>query len=200
MASKYGHPIHPWSVCMCYVHSFIHAQEWKSMGELLKQVSKESSGQEIRSKLRLLGSVFLNYREVSAQESVYQILSLPLKQLSRNIVFINRFKTWTDIHSKETQTTWRHGWWSEHFSNQPHWLYRYAARPTTLDNTTWSGQNLDEENHDSLPKPDEENKIKLQCILLSHDLGYMYKWRREAVVHFDKFNLAKESTRCIDQS
>ena len=65
---------------------------------------------------------------------------------------------------------------------------RYAARPTTLDNTTWSGQNLDEENHDSLPKPDEENKIKLQRILLSHDLGYMYKWRREAVVHFDKFN------------
>ena len=72
---------------------------------------------------------------------------------------------------------------------------RYAARPTTLDNTTWSGQNLDEENHDSLPKPDEENKIKLQRILLSHDLGYMYKWGREAVVQFDKFNLAKESNK-----
>ena len=61
----------------------------KSMGELLKQVSKECSGEESRTQLRHLGSVFLNHREVSAQEAVYRILSLPLKQLSRNVVFVN---------------------------------------------------------------------------------------------------------------
>ena len=59
------------------------------MGELLKQVSKECDGEQIRTQLRRLGSVFLNHREVSAQEAVYRILSLPLKQLSRKVIFIN---------------------------------------------------------------------------------------------------------------
>ena len=58
------------------------------MGELIKQVSKECD-EQIRTQLRRLGSVFLNHREVSAQEAVYRILSLPLKQLSRKVVFIN---------------------------------------------------------------------------------------------------------------
>ena len=39
--------------------------------------------------MRRLGSVFLNHREVSAQEAVYRVLSLPLKQLSRKVVYIN---------------------------------------------------------------------------------------------------------------
>ena len=74
---------------VCHIHSFIHVQTERSMSELLKQVSKESSGQEIWKQLRLLASVFLNHREVSAQENVYRILSLPLKQLSRVVIFIN---------------------------------------------------------------------------------------------------------------
>ena len=53
----------------------------RSMSELLKQVSKECGGEDIRTQLRRLGSVFLNHREVSAQEAVYRI-SLPFKQLS----------------------------------------------------------------------------------------------------------------------
>ena len=30
-----------------------------------------------------------SYREVSAQEAVYRIMSLPMKQLSRSVVFVN---------------------------------------------------------------------------------------------------------------
>ena len=44
---------------------------------------------EIQAQLRRLGSVFLNHREVSAQEAVYKILSLPLKELSLKVVFVN---------------------------------------------------------------------------------------------------------------
>ena len=61
----------------------------RSMGELLKQVFKECGSKEIRTQLRRLGSVFLNHREVSAQEAAYRILSMPLKQLSRKVVFVN---------------------------------------------------------------------------------------------------------------
>ena len=79
--------LHPYA-CVMYITSYMLKSE-KSMGELFKQVSKECSGEEIRTQLRRLGSVFLNHREVSAQEAVYRILSLPLKQLSRNVVFVN---------------------------------------------------------------------------------------------------------------
>ena len=67
--------------CVMYIASYMLKSE-RSMGELLKQVFKESNVLEIRAQLRRLGSVFLNHREVSAQEAVYRILSLPLKQLS----------------------------------------------------------------------------------------------------------------------
>ena len=40
---------------------------------------------ELRTQLRKIGSAFLDHREVSAQETVYRLLSLPMKQLSRAV-------------------------------------------------------------------------------------------------------------------
>ena len=74
--------------CVMYVASYMMKSE-ESMGDLLKQVSNESSSQEIQDQLRFLGSVFLTHRELCAQEAVYRILSLPLKHLSRKVVNIN---------------------------------------------------------------------------------------------------------------
>ena len=64
--------------CVMYIASNMFKSE-KSMGELLKQVSKKCHGEDIKVQLRCLGSVFLNHREVSAQDAVYRIFSLPLK-------------------------------------------------------------------------------------------------------------------------
>ena len=36
-----------------------------------------------------MGSASLTHREVSAQEAVYRILSLPMKQLSRSVVYVD---------------------------------------------------------------------------------------------------------------
>ena len=74
--------------CVMYIAAYMLKSEC-SMGELLKQVSKECGSEQIRTQLRRLESVFLNHREVSAQEAVYRTLSLPLKQMSRKIVLIN---------------------------------------------------------------------------------------------------------------
>ena len=57
------------------------------MGELLKRVAAEARTDELKSQLKV-GSAFLTHREVSAQ-AVYRILSLPMKQLSRSVVFVN---------------------------------------------------------------------------------------------------------------
>ena len=74
--------------CVMYVASYIMKTE-KSMGELLKRVAAEARTHELKSQLRKVGSAFLTHREVSAQEAVYRRLSLPMKQLTRSIVFID---------------------------------------------------------------------------------------------------------------
>ena len=40
------------------------------------------------NKLRALGNTFLNHRELLAQEAVYRLLSLPLRESSRHVVYI----------------------------------------------------------------------------------------------------------------
>lgn len=136
------------------------------MGDLLKQVSKECSSEQIRIQLRHLRSVFLNHRKVSAHEAVYRILSLPLKQLSRKVVFINTaakedrvslLKPISQIKEMEDE--------SQDIC-QTSLLDRYAARPDNLSSlclaefaanyTTHSGQELpDDETSDALPTPED---------------------------------------------
>ena len=74
--------------CVMYIAAYMLKSEG-AMSDLLKRVSMECRGEEIKTQLRRMGSVFLTHREVSAQEAVYRILSLPLKLLSRKVIFIN---------------------------------------------------------------------------------------------------------------
>ena len=117
--------------CAMYIASYILKSE-RSMGELLRQVSKECDGEQIKIQLRCLGSVFLKHHEVSAQEAVYRILSLPLKQLCRKVIFINTaskeervslLKPISQIEGMEDE--------SEDIF-QTSLIDRYAARPDTL--------------------------------------------------------------------
>ena len=74
--------------CVMYVASYIMKTE-KAMGELLKRVAAEARTDELKVQMRKVGSAFLTHREVSAQEAAYRILSLPMKQLSRSVVFVD---------------------------------------------------------------------------------------------------------------
>ena len=58
------------------------------MGELLKRVTAEARTDKLKKQLRKVSAAFLSHREVSAQEAVYR-LSLPMKQLSRSVVFVD---------------------------------------------------------------------------------------------------------------
>lgn len=57
------------------------------MGEVLKRVAAEARTDELRTQLRKVGTAFLTHREVSAQEAVYRILSIPI---NISVVFIPR--------------------------------------------------------------------------------------------------------------
>lgn len=74
--------------CIMYVASYIMKTD-RAMGELLKRVASEARTEELSVQLKKVGSAFLTHREVSAQEAVYLILSIPMKQLSRSIVFVD---------------------------------------------------------------------------------------------------------------
>lgn len=69
-------------LCIMYITSYMMKSE-RPMSELLKRVSEESRSEDLKAKLRNVGSAFLNKREVSAKEAAYKIFSLPLKRASQ---------------------------------------------------------------------------------------------------------------------
>ncbi len=191
--------------CVMYIASYMLKSE-KAMGELLKQVSKECRGEQIKTQLRRLGSVFLTHREVSAQEAVYRILSLPLKQLSRKVVFVNTSP------KEERVTLLKPASQLKQVEDDSEDIYftslidRYAERPGSLDDmclaefaanyTTLSAENLDDgETSDTLPQAQQDDKSRCPRIQLGNGLGVMYKRRREAIIRFHRFNREKESSK-----
>ena len=74
--------------CIMYVASYIMKTD-RAMGVLLKQVAAEARTDELKQQMSKVGSAFLTHREVSAQEAVYRILPLPMKQLSTSVVFVD---------------------------------------------------------------------------------------------------------------
>jgi len=61
------------------------------MSDLLWNACKKAKlkNNTLKQQVCLIGNKFLNNVEISAQEAVYLLLQLPLKRLSRQIVFVN---------------------------------------------------------------------------------------------------------------
>ena len=193
--------------CIMYVAAYISKDE-KGMGELLKQVSKECRDLDIRTKLKKLGSVFLNNREVSSQEAAMRILSIPMKKLSRTVTFIN-----TDPLSNRTAVLKPKAALEAMDDDdedifQSNIIVRYAVRPEKLENMCLAsfaanysvsnrGTNDNEFDHvtkvldnDDQEVPDSEDMPKK--IHLRDGSGTMTRRKREAIIRFRKFNVEKE--------
>ena len=186
--------------CVMYIALYMLKSE-KAMSELLRQVSRECASEDIKTQLRRLGSVFMNHRELSAQEAVYRMLSLPLKQLSRTVVFVS-----TDTKDKRTCLL-KPKHVLDDMDDDSEDIYmtslidRYAARPDSLNDmclaefaanyTTRSGQDVDdEESTDALPPANEDTHI-CEKIKLKNSLGIMYKRKRECVIRFHRYTIVK---------
>ena len=61
------------------------------MSKLLREALNElkKGNNTVKERLRVIANKFLNSSEISAQEAVYHILSIPLSTSSRSTVFIN---------------------------------------------------------------------------------------------------------------
>ncbi|XP_050957725.1 LOW QUALITY PROTEIN: uncharacterized protein LOC127158760, partial [Labeo rohita] len=76
--------------CVVYIISYISKSE-REMGLLLGNAQREACKERnisAKDALKNLGSVYLHNRDVCAQESVYRLTNMPLKECSRKVVFV----------------------------------------------------------------------------------------------------------------
>ncbi|CAF1458321.1 unnamed protein product [Rotaria sp. Silwood1] len=76
--------------CLKYCVEYINKSE-NGMSKLLREALNElkKGNNTVRERLRVTANKFLNSSEISAQEAVYHVLSIPLSISSRSTVFIN---------------------------------------------------------------------------------------------------------------
>ena len=191
--------------CVMYIASYVLKAE-KGMGELLKQAAREMDQGNTRQQLNKLGSVFLTNREVSAQEAVYRVLSIPLRRCSRSVVFIN-----TD--NKESRDALLLPFSQlQKLDDDNEDVYcknvidRYAARPKHCEDMclaqfaasyTYNRHIAEDENEfahefDSDIPDDSDEIAHTNVIKLQNGLGQMSKRKRKAVIRWHNFNIEKE--------
>ena len=177
--------------CVMYVASYIMKTE-RSMGELLKRVAAETRTDELKTQLRKVGSAFLTHREVSAQEAVYRLLSLPMKHLSRSVVFVDtnpkneRIAVLKDNASLSQL--------AEDDTNvfQKSLIDRYQHRPQSLSSmclAEFAATYVVKYEHnecDALPAP--ESDVTSTQITLTDRFGKMNKRKQAAVIRFRKYS------------
>ncbi|XP_078619175.1 uncharacterized protein LOC144886422 [Branchiostoma floridae x Branchiostoma japonicum] len=191
--------------CIMYITSYMVKAE-RAMSELLQKVLEESKAEDLKSKLRKVGSAFLNNREVSAQEAVYRLLSLPLQRKSRQVVYIN-----TATRDKRVSMLKpRHVLESMDDNDDNIFctsaLDRYASRPSELEemsyaefratyNTSVGDPPDGETDHipDVLDGPDDNERDDQDgiqrhplVIKLRNNLGNMKRRRQYCIIRFHK--------------
>ena len=181
--------------CVMYVASYIMKTE-KSMGVLLKQVAAEVRTDELRTQLRKIGSAFLDHREVSAQEAVYRLLSLPMKQLSRAVVFVDtnvkkdriavlKGRDAIDQLDSDDTNVFQKSL-VDRYKHRPEQLQTMCLAEFAASYSTCYNIKDDEIYNDELPDTDSEGSTKK--ITLTGGYGQMRERRHQAVIRFRKYN------------
>ena len=176
----------------------------KAMSELLQKVAKECKSEDVKSQLKKLGSAFLNHREISAQESAYRLLSLPLKQATRKVVFINTSPEDKRVIMLKPPSQLQDLDDESEDLYQKSLLDRYSARPESLNDICLAefaanytvDYGDDDMQHGSDHQPDVTAEIgtsKCERIKLQNGMGTMHKRREEAVICFHREKEAGES-------
>ncbi|XP_072041446.1 uncharacterized protein [Amphiura filiformis] len=72
-----------------YMLSYLTKCE-REMGDLLRNAQREAreGNTDVLTELRKIGNVYLQHREISVMGAIYMVCSMPLKQSSRNVVFV----------------------------------------------------------------------------------------------------------------
>ncbi|KAI4883077.1 hypothetical protein NFI96_008887 [Prochilodus magdalenae] len=179
--------------CIVYIISYISKAE-REMGLLLSHTQKEATEQgnlDAKQALRKLGSVFLHNREVSAQESVYRLTNMSLKEASRKVQFIptgdNVVRMSLPLHIIQTRAEY------DADDDQNIWMNsitdRYKCRPETEQFSEMCLARFASE-YRILSKSESSSR---DAIKLEKGLGHVRKRTRTdaAVVRYARFSPTK---------
>ncbi|XP_033847315.1 uncharacterized protein LOC117393232 [Periophthalmus magnuspinnatus] len=173
--------------CIVYIISYMSKSE-REMGLLLKQTHQEATKQgnsDAKEAMKKIGQAYLHNRDVSAQEAVYRITQMHLKECSRKVVFIPTGDTIFKLTKplNELKKSGNNDIWMTGFVD------RYKNRPQndTFDNmciATFAS----EYRVLSTSEKKSKNAIKLQ-----NSCGYISKRFRTkpAVVRYARFSQTK---------
>ena len=187
----------PWA-CAMYILSYISKGE-RQMGKLLKEASKEcGTDDSIRQQMKKVGNVFLSHREVSAQEAVYRLLSIPLKKSSRQTVFVNTGMPETRIHILKPKRDLEDLPEESEDIFQPNILDRYIARPKSMEGTCLADfatnykmdyeKGLKEKSSDDLQEEPETSGKKIRLL---NKLGSIKKRKVTVIIRTPRFSKIK---------
>ena len=181
--------------CVMYVASYMTKTE-KSMGELLRQAATEERTAQLSQQLRKVGTAFLTHREVSAQEAAYRLLSMPMKQLTREVVFID-----TSVKSERITVMKSSKFLNELDDNDTDvfcksMIDRYQHRPHVLASMCLAEfvanyrvkYKSNDDNYDDVLPCEDIDVSSLKTIKLTDNFGTMYKRNREAVIRFHRYS------------
>ncbi|XP_029949267.1 uncharacterized protein LOC115389839 [Salarias fasciatus] len=176
-----------------YIISYITKAE-REIGLLLNNAQKEANKEgnlSAREALKKLGSVYLHNRDVCAQEAVYRLTNMHLKECSRKVVFVptgdNIVRMSLPLHVLKERAS------SHDLSSDDMWMTsivdRYRNRPDggEFDNmciATFASE------YRVLTR----NEISPNRIELKNKLGFILRRTRSqfAVVRYMRFNLDKQ--------
>ena len=186
--------------CIMYIVSYITKDE-RELSDLLRHTSKQANDQNIRQQLRTLGNVFLNHREITAQEAIYRALPIPLRRTSRTIVYVptdfpeDRVKLMKPLYVIENLDDDS----EEVFCTSI--IDRYIARPAGLEDmclahfATWyTLKNTDkDDSHPALIEDDTNEQLSKKVIKLQDNKGYMAKRRQQAILRTHVYSKLKQT-------
>ena len=187
--------------CVMYLASYVSKPE-KTLGDVLKAVSKSSHHLGTKQAMKNVAHKFLTHREISAQEAVYRLLSLPLTRGSRQVVFIP-----TNLPENQTRLLKPMAVISTMDDDDPD-VYqkglvdKYAARPDVLDDMcladfasnykTHQHRKASEEDDHTLESENTEPINQSSIIKLKDDMGNMSRRNTPAIIRSHQWSLKKK--------
>ena len=182
--------------CVAYIISYISKSE-AEIGALLMDAKKEAKegNKDAAEAMKHIGQAYIQNREVSAQEAVYRVCGMHLKESSRKTVFVPTGKNplkmslpMNVLNSKRSNTdnVWMTSITEKYFARpdleefNSMCLARFCSQYTLYPNS----------------RPPKRSKMpgSLHVFELQHNLGYIKEKKKgkENIIRYPRFNRVKD--------
>ena len=193
--------------CLMYCVDYISKSE-NGMSKLLREALNElkKGNNTVKERLRVIANKFLNSSEISAQEAVYHILSIPLSTSSRSTVFINTNKPENRISmlksdeilqqlDPDSKDVFVQGL-IDTYINRPEQMKNicladFASMYNVSKKQTYNAQVT--ENSDDEDVIDDENDEKSIPLKMKNGKGWIKKRTKKKIIRFRNFKLHQDA-------